>query len=246
MSFLGSIEVTSGQREIHLAGQRQRALLSILALDFGRVVPTERIMDAIWNTQPPATARTKLHAHVSALRQTLGQSARDQRGPLITASQGYKLSTNNVELDIAEFFTLTGGGQQAQRAGQYEAASDLYGEALALWRGPAFADVTSAMVRAAAVSLDQHRFLVAESKAEVDLLQNQADMVVRDLSGILASQPLRERSRGLLMKALYSLGCRVEALELYREGHQLMVAELGVEPSAQLRTLHQRILADDE
>src|SRR5262249_21149946 len=84
-----------------------------------------------------------------------------------------------------------------------------------------------------------------EAKADADLMLGRCDDVVAELSTGLRTNPFRERMRAMLMLALYRLGCRADALALYRDGHQLMVAELGLEPGPQLRRLQQRILADD-
>jgi DNA-binding SARP family transcriptional activator len=115
-----------------------------------------------------------------------------------------------------------------------------------LWRGQAFADVSSLTIRAAAASLEERRILTVEAKAESDLAIGRCELVAAELSGWLAAFPLRERLRGLAMVALYRLGCRNDALYLYRDGRQTMIAALGLEPGPQLRSLHQRILADDE
>lgn len=242
---LGPVETELDGRLIRLAGQRQRALLAALALDHGRVVPVDRLVDALWDTNPPTRARAKIHAHVSALRQAFGQQARQSCGPLVTAAPGYILSRQDVELDLTEFESLTITARRAGGSGQPDTASQSFGSALALWRGPAFADVSSPLIRAAAAALEERRLLTVESKAEADLTLGRPDTVVAELSAGLVTHPCRERLRGLLMLAFYRLGCRADALKLYRDGHRLMVAELGLEPGPELRQLHQRILAAD-
>lgn len=241
---LGPVEAELDGRMIRLAGQRQRALLAALALDHGRVVPVDRLVDTLWDTNPPNRARSKIHSHVSALRQAFGQQAKDC-SPLATATFGYILSRQDVELDLAEFESLTIRARWAAGHGQPDTASQSFGSALALWRGPAFADVSSLVIRAAAAALEDRRLLAVEAKAEADLALGRPDTVAAELSAGLAMNPCRERLRGLLMLAYYRLGCRTDALKLYRDGHRLMVAELGLEPGPELRQLHQRILAAD-
>lgn len=245
INVLGPIEITDDDRVIRLAGPAQRALVAALALDHGTVVPVGRLTEILWGGRPPATARTKIQAHVSAVRQAMGRSVHDAGSPLLTVPPGYLLSPPDVDLDLAEFYALTARGTVAAEAGDPAAASALLGDALALWRGPAFADVSSALVRAAAEWLDQHRALVAETKAESDLTLGRTATVVTELSAWLLTHPLRERSRGLLMLALNRLGCRAEALRVYRAGHQVMLHELGVAPGPWLRGLYQRIVAED-
>lgn len=240
IEVLGPIEVTESGQAIRVAGQRQRALLAALALNQNRVVSVARLVDVLWGFDPPATARAKVQAHVSALRQALGAA-----GVIETRPPGYALSESGADVDLAEFETLRTLAAAAHEAGECALASQRYAAALALWRGPACADVTSALIRTAAAALEERRLFAVEAKAEADLALGRCAAVAADLAVPLALHPLRERLRALVMQALYRLGCRADALSLYREGRQVMIAELGLEPGPQLRRLHQRILADD-
>jgi DNA-binding SARP family transcriptional activator len=245
VKVLGSIEVINDHHPVRLAGQGQRAVLGTLALDFGRVVSVGRLAQAIWQNAPPASARTKIQAHVSALRQAVGQAARGGCGPLLTVGSGYALCSDSVRLDLAEFDALAGMGREALALGEPGPASGLFAEALAIWRGPAFADAVSPLLRAAAGPLEERRVLTVEAKAEADLTLGRPEVVIAELSAWLVAMPLRELLRGQVMLALYRLGCRADALSVYREGHRTMIAEVGLEPGPQLRSLHQRLLADD-
>lgn len=245
VNVLGAMELASSGTRIRLAGQGQRALLAMLALAHGRMVPVERLMEAMWDGHPPRSARTKVQAHVSALRRAMTQPAH-AAGPLLTIGAGYVLNAEVVQLDLALFESLTTRAQAAAAAGQPAVAGALLGDGLALWRGPAFADVRCATVCGLAAALDERRLLAVEAKAEADLALGRCDVVAAEIATWLSLQPLRERLRGLAMLALYRLGCRADALNLYRAGRQVMVAELGLEPGPHLRRLHQRILLDDE
>jgi DNA-binding SARP family transcriptional activator len=245
IEVLGPIKVTADGRAVQLAGQRQRALVAALTLELGNVVSVERLVDTLWDTDPPATARVKVQAHVCALRQAIGQDIGAADGPLVTRPPGYVLSRERVGLDLAEFDVLTAEAKQASESREPRVASELFGAALAMWRGPAFADVRSPLIRSAAASLEDRRLLACEAKAEADLALGRSDRVAAELPQWLAAHPFRERMRGMLMLALYRLGCRADALTVYRDGHRLMVAELGLEPGPPLRALHQHILADD-
>ncbi|HUL25221.1 MAG TPA: AfsR/SARP family transcriptional regulator [Streptosporangiaceae bacterium] len=242
---LGSIEIARDGQAIPLAGQGQRAVLGALALEHGRPVTVGRLAETIWQLRPPATSRTKIQAHVCALRRALGQPARGGCGPLLTTGPGYALCRECVQLDLAEFDALTAKGRKALAAGEPGPASELFADALALWRGPAFADAVSPSLRAAAGPLEERRVLTVEAKAEADLALGRPEVVAADLSAWLVAMPLRELMRGQLMLALYRLGCRADALSIYRAGHRIMIAEVGLEPGPQLRSLHQRLLADD-
>ena len=240
IEVLGPLEVTEPGRVIRLAGQRQRALLAALALDRSRVVSVTRLIDVLWGFDPPATARAKVQAHVSALRQALGTA-----GVIETRPPGYALSEHGSDVDLAEFETLRTLAAADGDAGEWALASQRYAAALALWRGPACADVTSPAIRTAAAALEERRLFAVEAKAAADLALGRCEAVAADLATPLAMHPLRERLRALAMQALYRLGCRADALSLYREGRQVMIAELGLEPGPHLRRLHQGILSDD-
>jgi DNA-binding SARP family transcriptional activator len=245
IDVLGPIQVTADGRVMPLAGQRQRALLAALTLDQGKVVPVDRLVDALWDADPPPSARVKVQAHISTLRQAIGQGTGPGNGPVLTQLPGYVLSAEGVELDLAEFDVLIAQATDAADSRDPAAASDLFGAALALWRGSAYADVTSPLVRSAAGVLEDRALLAREAKAEADLALGRSDHVVAELPPLLAAHPFRERTRAMLMLALYRLGCRADALAVYRDGYRLMVAELGLEPGAPLRSLQQHILADD-
>jgi DNA-binding SARP family transcriptional activator len=245
VKVLGSIDVARDGQVVRLAGQGQRSVLGALALEQGRPVTVERLAETIWQYSPPATSRTKIQAHVCALRQALGQPARGGCGPLLTTGSGYALCRECVQLDLAEFDTLTAKGRRALGAGEPGPASELFADALALWRGPAFADAVSPSLRQAAGPLEERRVLTVEAKAEADLALGRPEVVAAELSAWLVAMPLRELLRGQLMLALYRLGCRADALNIYRAGHRVMIAEVGLEPGPQLRSLHQRLLVDD-
>jgi DNA-binding SARP family transcriptional activator len=245
INVLGSIEVIADEGVALLTGHGQRALVAALAFDLGKIVPADALIKIIWGETPPASARTKIQSHVSALRRAIGCGVRDADSPLLTIPPGYLLSERAVETDLAEFGALAAQGSRAAEAGEPGAASAVFGDALALWRGAPFADADSAALRAAAESLGERRLLVAEAKAEADLLLGRHGTVAGELSGWLISHPFRERLRGLRMLALHGLGCRADALTLYRAGQQVMTRELDLEPGAWLRGLYQRILDDE-
>ncbi len=245
INVLGPIEAIVGDRVIRLTGQRQRALLAALALAQGKAVAVGWLVDALWDTTPPPTARAKIHSHVSGLRQAIGDGAGGQEGPVVTQLPGYTLRCEGVELDLATFDALAARAEKASAAGQSAAASEMLADALALWRGRAFADVESQLIRSSAENLDERRLLGIEAKAEADLALGRWNRAVAELSPWLAAHPFRERMRAMLMLALYQIGCRADALDLYRNGHELMVGELGLEPGPQLRELHRQILTDD-
>jgi DNA-binding SARP family transcriptional activator len=243
---LGPIEISTGERNIRLAGQKQRALVAALALDIGKIVSVTQLVDVLWDSSPPASARAKIQGHVSALRQTIGQRGPDPDGPLLTRPPGYILNPQQVALDLTGFTELTGSARSAADSGQGKVASELLATALGLWRGTAFADVASTRISAAAAALEERRLLAVEAKARADLACGRYETVTTELAVWLTSNPLRERLRALIMEGLWGLGCRAEALALYRAGRQALVDELGLEPGPELTRLHAGILADND
>jgi len=236
---LGPVDVTDGGRPVHLSGPGQRTVLAALAAEHGTVVSLPRLFEALWGGTPPPTARTKVQSHVSALRLALGRQVRDGDSPLQTIRPGYVLSADGASVDATDFAGLVTRARQVQDPG---VTARMLGEALALWRGPAFADLDSPAMRAAGRLLDERRVLAVEAKA--DLALDRFDVVVAELPGWVDSYPFRERLRAQLMMALHQHGCRADALRLYRAGEQRMLHELGLQPSGQLRSLYHTILAE--
>jgi DNA-binding SARP family transcriptional activator len=224
--LLGPLEVSSQGRLLDLGGLKQRALLALLLLEANRVVSRERLIDALWEQEPPETARKALQVYVSQLRKLLG------RERLLTRPPGYLLSLDGDELDLARF-------EELHQSGRLE-------DALALWRGAPLAELAEyEFARAEAVRLDELRLACLEERLERDLDVGKAAEVVGELEVLVREQPLRERPRGLLMLALYRCGRQAEALAAYQDARRVLVDDLGIEPSQPLRELHQRILNQD-
>lgn len=242
VSILGSVEVTRSGETLRLSGSGQRAVLAALAHQHGLVVPTGRLIEALWDSAHPRTARTKVQSLVSALRVALGYDIRDADSPLQTIRPGYVLRTDKVLVDATEFGRLLA---LAREADEPAAATVLLGDALALWRGPAVDGLRSASLRSVAGVLDGQRLLAIEAKADADMALGRHATVIAELAGWVDAYPLRERLRELLMQALHLHGCRANALHLYRAGQLVMRRELGLEPSARLQSVYRAVLADD-
>ena len=227
LRVLGPVEAVRDGRQVDLGRPQQRAVLGILAVRWGTVVPVETLIDALWPNDPPSSAEKVVQTHVSRLRKALGEEATIER-----RGGGYLLRVPSESLDLFRFEELQSEGRLA--------------EALALWRGPALADVASVPgMRADADRLDELRLCAWEERFEREIAAGRAAEMVPDLRRLVTAYPLRERLRGLLMRALYRAGRQAEALAAYREAHRLLVGELGIEPGSELRQLEKRILAQD-
>jgi DNA-binding SARP family transcriptional activator len=231
-AVLGPLEVRSDGRTISIGRGKQRALLAVLALDAGRVVPIDTLIDELWGDAPPATATTALHVYVSKLRKALGEGAIETRPP------GYLLRCSPEDVDLRRFEQLTAKARGAEPA----RAAALLREALGLWRGSALADVDLPLE---AARLEELRLAVLEHRIDADLARGAAAELVGELEALVAAHPLRESLRAQLMLALYRAGRQAEALETYRAARRGLIDELGIEPGVRLQQLEQAILRQD-
>jgi predicted ATPase/DNA-binding SARP family transcriptional activator len=239
--ILGPLEVRVRGRAPALGGAKPRALLAVLLLNANQAVSAERLALALWGEDAPAGAVSTIQVHVSRLRKALGDP-----GVLTTTAAGYRLRVDDGELDADRFEQLFAEGRRALAAGDAERAAAVLREALSLWRGQPLADVAGLPFAATEIArLEERRMAAIEARAEADLAAGRHAELVAELSALASRHPTRERLHGLLMLALYRGGRQAEALEAYRHAREGLVEQLGIEPGADLRELHQAVLAQD-
>jgi DNA-binding SARP family transcriptional activator len=203
------------------------------------------LIDEVWPDRPPAKAANLVSVYVHHLRRLIG----DADGQVIvTRAPGYQLMLSPGELDADRFEALVADGQRALDDGAPERAADLVGEALGLWRGSVLADVSLTQLMAAETDrLDEARAGAEELHAEASLACGRYTEAVPRLRRLLVDHQMREKLWALLMRALCGAGRQAEALEVYEQARKTISEELGVDPGAELRQLHQQILeADNE
>jgi predicted ATPase/DNA-binding SARP family transcriptional activator len=224
--LLGPLEVLADDgRPLPLGGRRPRALLTRLLLHANEPVSTDRLIDAIWGESPPASAAGALQVHVHALRKALGADR------IVTRPPGYLVRVDEGELDTERFDRLVAAGEP-QRA-------------LALWRGPALADMAfEPFAQADAARLEEARLGALEARIADDLEQGRHANLVGELEGLAAAHPHREPFQAHLIVALYRSGRQADALAAYRTAREAL-DELGLEPSRELRALERRVLEQD-
>jgi DNA-binding SARP family transcriptional activator len=238
--ILGPLEARREGEEVRLGGRNQRAVLAVLLLHANRVVSIERLAEDIYGGEVPVTAVTQVHRQVSELRRALGP---ESASVIETRSPGYLARLEPEALDLHRFEALTGRAAEAEP----EEAAELLREALALWRGPALADLSyEPFAQAAILRLEELRLAAAERRIEADLALGRHADVIPELRSMIAEAPLREHLRALLMIALYRAGRQVEALEVYRSTRDELVSGFGVEPGPELSRLEQAVLRHDE
>ena len=231
--ILGPLEAVTDGESLPLGGTKQRAVLALLLLEAGRVVSTDRLVDALWSGEPPATATASLQNFVSQLRKTLGPSVIETRPP------GYVIRLGPGQLDLARMRLLV----DEARASDPPRRARLLREALALWRGEPLAELAyESFAQPEIARLSDLRLALIEESAEAELAIGRHAEIVDELEDLVRTHPLRERLRAQLMLALYRSGRQADALEVYRDGREALVETLGIEPSPLLRRLQASIL----
>ncbi|WP_405547974.1 winged helix-turn-helix domain-containing protein [Streptomyces phaeochromogenes] len=219
---------------VPVGGARLRALLTVLALRPGRTVPTAVLVDEVWGADPPADAPGALQALVGRLRRALGADA------IASAEGGYRLCAAADDIDLHRFERLAGEGVRALADGDPGKAAVVLDDALALWRGPALADLpdrTAESSRWEARRLDAHRARLAAA-----LALGQAEQYLPDLTALSDAHPLDEPLQLLRLRALRDAGRTAEALAGYESVRQLLADSLGTDPGPELRSLHGELL----
>jgi DNA-binding SARP family transcriptional activator/tetratricopeptide (TPR) repeat protein len=234
---LGPTEVRRDGAVVALPARRLRALLTELLIEANRVVPPAELIEAIWAGEPPAGPERALHTSVSRLRAALGPV-----GELIrTVPGGYLIEVGPDQLDLSKFRALV---EQAGATDDPQQKAVLLGDALELWQ-----DVPLTGLGAESVEgrpwLIEERLQAIEHLVEARLAIGDHSAVVADLTGLTREHPLRERFWAQLMLALYRGGRQADALAAYRRLAGLLAEELGVDPGAEVRQLHQAILTGD-
>lgn len=222
---------------VPVGGARLRALLSVLALRAGRTVPAGVLVAEVWGADPPADAPGALQALVGRLRRALGAGAVD------SVEGGYRLAAAPDDVDLHRFERLTGEGQRALADGDPEKAATVLDDALALWHGPALADLpdrTAEAARCAARRLDALR-----ARHGAALALGQAAQSLPELTALCDTHPLDEPLQALRLRALRDTGRTAEALAAYDEVRRLLADRLGSDPGPELRSLHARLLTPE-
>ncbi|QFG23476.1 BTAD domain-containing putative transcriptional regulator [Actinomadura sp. WMMB 499] len=237
---LGPLEIrTDGDRPVRVPEVKVRLLLSALLAAGGRPVPSDRLIRDLWDEDRPARPAAALRAKVSQLRRALEDAEPGGRALVAARAPGYALASEAV--DALRFEALASRTEPASAA-----RASVLTEALALWRGPAFADFADApFAVAAAARLEERRLTAREELAEARLALGEHRAIAADLTDLAALHPLRERLQAALMRALYGSGRQHEALQCFDRVRNRLRDELGLDPGPDLAALHQAILRQD-
>jgi predicted ATPase/DNA-binding SARP family transcriptional activator len=238
LRLLGPVDAVRAGREVALGGPKQRAVLALLLLEAGRVVPAGRLVEAVWHGRPPPGAAKTLQSYVSRLRTALEPDV-----ALVARAGGYVINAQPTLVDADRFEGLVAVGQAALGQDDPVAAGERFREALSLWRGRALADVCEVEPLALeADRLEELRLAAVEGRVEADIAAGRHAEVIGELESLTAEHPLRERLWRLLVLALYRGERQADALAAYRRARAVLTEELGLEPGADLRALEQAVL----
>lgn len=244
MSFrvLGPLEVHVAGEELVVGGAKQRAVLAVLLLRAGEVVPIERLVDEVWGNEPPPSAAHTLESYVSRLRQLL-----NGHGPrLVRRGAGYAIELGDADLDALGFVELQERASLAAAMEEHAEVVELTQAALSMWRGPALADVALASAgRAEADRLEELRLRTSELRFEAELVLGCHEQAIGELRALVAQNPYRERFVAQLMLALYRCGRHAEALDVYEQTRRRLDDDLGLQPSIDLQQLSGQIVRQD-
>ncbi|KZB79840.1 BTAD domain-containing putative transcriptional regulator [Amycolatopsis regifaucium] len=240
---LGPLVATDGRGEVGLKGPRHRAVLARLLIARGRVVPVERLVDDLWE-RPPEGAVGAVQTFVGALRRAVepDRAPREPARLLVTVARGYALRADVV--DAWEFEAAVTAARELIDTHRPDAALPHVDSALALWRGPAYAEFAEeGWARGEIARLTELRLRARELRAEALLALGRAAEAIPDLEAQVREHPLRENGFRLLALAHYRSGRQGDALAVLRTAREVLADELGIDPGPALRDLEADILA---
>jgi DNA-binding NarL/FixJ family response regulator/DNA-binding SARP family transcriptional activator len=241
--ILGPLEVVDEGEPVPLGRLKERLVLAVLLLHANEFVSRERLIDELWGESPPPTARKAVNVYISQLRRALARNGRD---PIATEDGGYRISVGADELDVLHLRRLLASARERAAAGELEAAFEPLREALALWRGPTLAGLLlESHGRDEVAQLDELRLTALMDRIECDLALGRHGEVLGELHVLVGEHPLLERLRAELMLAFYRADRQAEALDAYQQAREVLVEELGIEPSPALQRLQKGILIQD-
>lgn len=246
-AVLGALQVSGESGPIEIAGFKERTVLAHLVASAGRMVTTDELIDSLWGDAPPRTAAKSLQTYVLRLRNALEPSRHGVPRLIVTQMPGYRLAVPDDAVDAWRFERLVDLGRRAYREGRADAAVGTLREALALWRGPAYAGFEATRFGGAeSRRLEELRLVALEDRIAADLDVGRARETVSELESLVHEHQLRERLWHLLVLALYRSGRQADALAAYARAREFLIDEIGVEPGEELRALHAQVLAQDE
>jgi DNA-binding SARP family transcriptional activator len=251
VQVLGPLRVRDGEHSVVPRAGKPRQVLALLALHRDRMVPSGALLEELWGDDPPRSAAATLQTYILQLRRAITAVRSDPaRHPasatLVTGRGGYLIRGGPEPSDLDEFTEQAAAGAAAMDAGDLQAASARYSRALALWRGPALADVPVGPVLGPEVlGLEESYGHVLSRRITADLRLGRHTRLIGELSALVAERPLDEGLCAQYMLCLHRDGSAWRAVDAFQRLRRALFERLGTEPSARLQRLHQAILTGD-
>ncbi|MGW0771328.1 AfsR/SARP family transcriptional regulator [Streptomyces sp. NPDC002676] len=250
IEVLGALSVRENGVSIVPTAPKPRQVLALLALHADQVVPVTALVEELWGSRPPRSARTTLQTYVLQLRELIAEALNhgenEQCTPkdiLATVPGGYRLETRNGTVDFREFERRAGAGYRAMDAEDYSGAASRLADALSLWTGPALTDVQAGIrIDMESRRLEEARLCALDQRIEADLRLGRHRELLPELTVLVNQYRMHESLHGQFMLALHRSGRRGEALDVYQRLRTTLVSELGLEPSAALSRMQRSIL----
>lgn len=247
-NFLGPIEVVHEGSLCTPTAAKVRWILALLVMGGNHITSTSALIDELWGDAPPKSAVATIQSYVYQLRksfkQVLGEDGADSL--LLTHPPGYGLRLTDEQVDIRVFESLLAEGGRLLTDGHPQAASAVLGQALALWRGPALADLrVGQQLQAYTAQLEEHRIRALELRITADMMLGRHRDLIPELRSLVIAYPLNEWFHGTLIRSLSAAGRRTEALQAYQTLRIMLDEDLGLEPSIPLQRLQHQLLTGD-
>ncbi|HEV8559923.1 MAG TPA: BTAD domain-containing putative transcriptional regulator [Actinophytocola sp.] len=235
--LLGEVQLQVAGRLLDAGTPRQQAVLAALAVDAGRPIPIETLIDRVWGDNPPAEARNVLYSHLSRIRQMLKRAG---TGGVARRNAGYVLEIDPNSIDLHRFVHLAGRGNDPHLSDADRAAA--LTEALGLWHGAPLAGIAGDWADQVRTSWHRRRVAVAVLWGELELRLGRPEPVIGMIPDLAEAYPLAEPLEALLIRALHAAGRDAEAVDRYAAVRQRFAEALGTDPGPELRALHTALL----
>lgn len=248
IKVLGALSMTTAGKAMTPSAAKPRQILALLALRAGEVVPVPTLIEEVWGEDPPRSVTTTLQTYILQLRRKIAanSSPAEAKSILSTRYSGYQLNADQVTVDADAFTRKAETGARCAEIGDHASASRVLTEALEMWRGQVLVDVIQGpSLSVEATRLEQVRLATLEARVQADLDLGRHQMLLGELSMLVARYPMHEGFCAKLMLALYRSGQQWRALSAYQDLRSVLGDDLGVDPSPQVGRLHQAILETD-
>ncbi|WP_141579127.1 AfsR/SARP family transcriptional regulator [Actinomadura sp. WMMA1423] len=249
VDLLGPLSLRLDGAPVTASAPKQRQVVALLALNAGQVVTVPELVEELWGDQPPRSYATTLQTYVLQLRNAMSAACPGDPGVrriLGTRHNGYLLEKGECRTDVDAFEEHVRAGRAAAETSDHHLASEEFGRALELWRGPALVDVRRGRIlEIETASLEESRLGALERRIEADLILGRHTDLLGELTLVSAKNPMNENLCAFLMAALYRAGHVARSLQAFHRLRTVLNSELGVEPGPRVQRLQTAILSGD-